>query len=98
MSKYCMYLYYFKLVCISVYFTREGVIGVEDINLLSTVSIDVTCCHSDGVALAVSQGIERGATVVNSNVDESLHLLVILQHQVWAVVAVNRHEWQAHCM
>lgn len=77
-----------------VYFTREGVIGVKDINLLPAVSIDVTRRHSNGVALTVSQGIERRATVVNGDVDESLHLLVILEHQVWAVVAVNRHQWR----
>lgn len=60
------------------YCTREGVIGVKDINLLPTVSVDVTRCHSDGVALAVSQGVERGATVVNGDVDEPSLLLVVL--------------------
>lgn len=74
------------------YCTGEGVIGVEDINLLPTVPVDVTRCYSDGVALAVSQGVERGATVVNGDVDEPFLLLVVLQHQVWAVVAVNRHQ------
>lgn len=86
---------YFLQKCISLYCTREGVIGVKHINLLPTVSVDVTRCHSDGVALTVSQGIERGATVVNSNIDQPLPLLVVLQHQVWAVVAVDRHQWQA---
>lgn len=75
--------------------TREGVIGVEDINLLSTVSIDVARCHSDGVALAVSQGVERRAAVVNSDVDKPFLLLVVFQHQVWAVVAVNRPQWHS---
>ena len=74
------------------YCTREGVIGVEDINLLPVVSVDVTRRHSDGVALAVSQGVERGATVVNGDVDEPFLLLVVLQHQVGAVVAVDRHQ------
>lgn len=78
----------------SLYCTRESVIGVEDINLLPSVSVDVTGCHSDGVALSVSQGVERGGPVVNGDVDEPLTLLVILEHQVWAVVAVNRHQWQ----
>ncbi len=60
------------------YCTREGVIGVKNINLLPTISIDVTRCHSDGVALAVSQGVERGATVVNGDVDKASLLLVVL--------------------
>lgn len=60
------------------YCTGEGVIGVQDINLLPTVSIDVARCHSDGVALAVSQGVERGAAVVNGDVDKSFLLLVVL--------------------
>lgn len=64
--------------CISSHCTREGVIGVEDINLFPSISIDVTSCHSDGVALTVSQGIERGATVVNSDVDKPFPLFVVL--------------------
>lgn len=72
-----MYLYFLQKY-VSLYCTREGVIGVEDVNLLPTISIYVTCCHSNGVALTISQGVERGATVVNSNVDESLPVLVIL--------------------
>ena len=71
------------------YCTSKGVIGVKDINLLSAISVDVTRCHSDGIALTVSQGVKRGATVVNSYVDEPPPLLVVLQHQVWAIVAVN---------
>ena len=62
----------------SLYCTRESVIGVEDINLLPTVSVDVACCHPDGVALTVSQGVERGATVVNGDVDKPFLLLVVL--------------------
>lgn len=60
------------------YCTREGIIGVKDINLLPAVSIDVARCHPDGVALAVPQGVERRATVVNSDVDEPFLLLVVL--------------------
>lgn len=71
------------------YCTREGIIGVKDINLLPAVSIDVARCHPDGVALAVPQGVERRATVVNSDVDEPFLLLVVLQHKVRAIVAVN---------
>lgn len=69
--------------------TREGIIGVEDVNLLPAISVDVTRRHPDGVALAVSQGIEWGAAVVNGDVDEPFLLLVVFQHQVWAVVAVG---------
>lgn len=72
--------------------TREGVIGVQNINLLPTVSVDVARRHSDGVALAVSQGVERGATVVNSDVEEPFLLLVVFQHQVRPVVAVDRQQ------
>lgn len=74
--------------------TRKGVIGVEDINLLPTVSVDVTRRDADGVSLTVSQGVERGAAVVNSYVDKPPPLLVVLQDQVWAIVAVNREQNQ----
>lgn len=71
------------------YSTGEGVVGVEDINLLPSVPVDVARCHSDGVALTISQGVERRAAVVNGDVDEPPLLFVVLEHQVWAVVAVN---------
>lgn len=71
------------------YCTRESIIGIKDVNLLPAISIDVTGCHPDGVALAVPQRIKRGATIVNSDVEEPFLLLVVLQHQVWAIVAVN---------
>lgn len=41
--------------------------------------------------MSVSQGVERGAAVVNGDVDKPFLLLVVLQHQVRAVVAVNGH-------
>lgn len=73
-----MHMYLYCRKHISLYCTREGVVGVEDINLLPTVSVDVARCHSDRVALTVSQGVERGATVVNGDVEKSLPLLVVL--------------------
>lgn len=73
-----MKVYVYVCVCKRMYCTREGVIGVKDINLLPTISIDVTRCHSDGVALTVSQGVKRGATVVSSDVDKPFLLLVVL--------------------
>ena len=69
--------------------TREGVVGVEHINLFPAVSVDVARRHSDGVALAISQGVERGAAVVDGDVEEPLPLLVVLQHQVGTVVTVG---------
>lgn len=71
------------------YSTGEGVIGVEDINLLAAVSIDVARRHPDGVALAVPQGVEGRAAVVGSDVDEPFLRLVVLQHKVRAVVTVK---------
>lgn len=71
--------------------TRKGIIGVKDVDLLASVPVDVTRCHPNGVALAVPQGVERGALVVNGDVDESFLLLVVLEHEVRAVVAVNTH-------
>lgn len=72
--------------------TREGIIGVKDINLLPTISVDVTCCYSDGVALTISKGIEWRGTVVHSYVDKPLPLLVILQHQVRPIVAAIKDQ------
>lgn len=65
-------------MCKGVYCTRKGIIGVKDVDLLPTVSVDVTRCHPNGVALAVPQGVERRALVVNSDVDKSFLLLVVL--------------------
>lgn len=72
-----------------VYCTREGVIGVQDINLLPAVSVDVARRHPDGVALAVPQGVEGRAAVVHGDVDEPFLLLVVLEHKVRPVVAVK---------
>lgn len=71
------------------YSTGEGVVGVEDINLLAAVSVDVARRHPDGVALAVPQRVEGRAAVVDGDVDEPFPLLVVLEHKVRAVVAVN---------
>lgn len=72
-----------------VYCTREGVIGVQDINLLPAVSVDVARRHPDGVALAVPQGVEGRAAVVDGDVDEPFLLLVVLEHKVRPIVAVK---------
>lgn len=71
------------------YSTGEGVIGVEDINLLAAVSVDVARRHPDGVALTVPQGVEGRAAVVDGDVDEPFLLLVVLEHKVRAVVTVK---------
>lgn len=71
------------------YSTGEGVVGVEDINLLAAVPVDVARRHPDGVALAVPQRVEGRAAVVDGDVDEPFLLLVVLEHKVRAIVAVN---------
>lgn len=78
------------------YSTGEGVIGVEDINLLAAVSVDVARRHPDGVALAVPQGVEGRAAIVGGDVDEPFLLLVVLQHKVWAVVTVKVAVWSCY--
>lgn len=65
-------------MCKGEYCTRKRVIGVKDVDLLPTVSVDVACRHPNGVALAVPQGVERRVLVVNGDVDKSFLLLVVL--------------------
>lgn len=71
------------------YCTREGVISVQDINLLPAVSVDVARRHPNGVALAVPQGVEGRAAVVDGDVDQPLLLLVVLEHKVRPIVAAK---------
>lgn len=72
------------------YRTREGVVGVQDVNLLPAVAVDVARRHPDGVARPVPQVVEGRALVVHGDVDQPLPLGVVLEHQVGPVVAVNR--------
>lgn len=66
--------------------TRKGVIGVEEIDLLSAISVNVTGGHTDSVALPISESIVRGAPVIDCNIDQSLLVSVVFQHQVRSVV------------
>lgn len=66
--------------------TREGVVGVEEVDLLAAIAVDVAGCHTDGVALPVSQGVVRGAPHILCHVHQPPPCLVILEHQVGAIV------------
>lgn len=69
--------------------TGEGVVGVEEVNLLAAVPVDVTGGHADGVALPVPQRVVRGAALVLRHVHQPAPRLVVLEHQVRAVVPVG---------
>lgn len=69
--------------------TRKGIVSVEEVDLLSAIAIDVTGCHADGVALPVPQGIVRGAPLILCHVHQPPLRLVVLEHQVGAVVPVS---------
>jgi len=69
--------------------TREGVVGVEEVDLLAAVPVDVAGRHTDGVALPVPQCIVRGTPVVLRHVHQPPPCLVVLEHQVGAIVPVG---------
>lgn len=69
--------------------TGEGVVGVEEVDLLTAIAVDVTGCHPDGVALPVPQCVVRGAALILRHVHQPPLCLVILEHQVGAVVPVS---------
>lgn len=48
--------------------TWEGIISVKDVNFLPAITIYVTCCHSDGIAVSISECIIWRTAVVNCNV------------------------------
>lgn len=66
--------------------TGEGVIGVEEVDLLPPVPINVACCHTNRIALAIPQCIIWGATFIHCKVHQPAPYLVILQHQVGTIV------------
>lgn len=66
--------------------TGEGIIGIEEVDFLSAVPIDVAGCDPDGVALPVPQCIVRGAALVHRDIHQPLLGPVILQNQVGAIV------------
>lgn len=67
-------------------FTRVGIVGVEEIDLLTAISIHITSSDADGVSRSVSQGVEGRVAVVNSNVYQSVLRATVLQHQVGPLV------------
>lgn len=80
--------------------TREGIIGVEKVDLLTAIPVNVTGCDPDGVALPVPQRVVGGAALVHCDVHQPLLGPVVLQNQVGAVVpgggragALGRSGW-----
>lgn len=73
--------------------TGEGVVGVEEVDFLTAIPVDVTRCHADGIARPVPQRIVRGAALVLCHVDQPAPRLVIFEHQVGAVVSVGTNTW-----
>lgn len=69
--------------------TREGVVGVEEVDLLTAIAVDVTGCHTDGVALPVPQCVVWGAPLILCHIHQPPLCLVILEHQVGAIVPVS---------
>lgn len=69
--------------------TWEGVVGVEEVDLLSAVSVHIAGRHSDGVSLRISQAVVRRTALVHRDVHEFVLGAVILQNQVWTVIPDN---------
>lgn len=72
--------------------TGEGVVGVEEVDLLSSISIHITGRHSDGVSLQVSKPVIWRTLVVNGNIFQFVLGTVILQNQVWAVIPKRKEK------
>lgn len=66
--------------------TGKGIIGVEEVDLLTAIPVDVAGCDPDGVALPVPQRVVGGAALVHRNVHQPLLGPVVLQNQVGAIV------------
>lgn len=66
--------------------TGEGIIGVEEVDLLTAIPVDVAGCDPDGVALPVPQRVVGGAALVHRDVHQPLLGPVVLQNQVGAIV------------
>lgn len=67
-------------------FTRVGTVGVEEVDLLTAISIHVTGSDANGVSRCVSQGVEGRVAVVNGYVYQSVLRAIVLQHQVGPLV------------
>lgn len=67
-------------------FTRVGIVGVEEVDLLTAISIHITSSDADGVSCSVSQGVEGRVAVVYGNVYQSVLSAIVLQHQVGPLV------------
>lgn len=69
--------------------TREGIVGIEEVDLLVAVPVNVTGCHTNGIALPVPQCIVRGARFILCHVHQPPTCLVVLEHQVGAIVPAS---------
>lgn len=72
-------------------FTRVGIVCVEEVDLLTSISIHVTGSNSNSVPCSVPQGIVWRAAVVNGDVYQPLLSAIVLQHQVGPVVPEGEH-------
>lgn len=70
-------------------FTRVGIVGVEEVDLLTAISIHIAGSDANGVSHSVSQGVERRVAVVNGNVYQPVLRATVLQHQVGPLVPVE---------
>lgn len=73
--------------------TRKGIICVEKVDLFPAISINVTSCHTNCIALAIPQCIVRGATLIHRKVHQTTPQFVILQHQIGTVVPGDQKIW-----
>lgn len=62
--------------------TRVGIVCVEEVDLLTSVSVHITSGNSNSSPCPVPQGVVRRVTVIHSNVNQPVLSAIVLQHQV----------------
>lgn len=77
--------------------TRVGVVCVEEVDLLTSVSVHITGGNSNSSPCPVPQGVVWRVTVINCNVYQPVLSAIVLQHQVGPIVPERTHQMAWFC-
>lgn len=75
----------------SFFLTRVGIVCVEEVDLLTSISIHITGCNSNSISCSIPQGVVWRVAIINSDVHQSVLSAIVLQHQVGPIKPEGKH-------